>query len=242
MLRALEHFINASGCSRWWSSFAVIELPEDLPSSGISPQSQPGMGFGPASGSCDESSCSQSHQEGQLVHGRPYTSTLHLTLRLRHSRQASQVACRSEHRHYLHLGAFASTVVRFCLSGSSYDRTRKHRDREGDGEGGISETVGSRRRWALPPHKYPYPGVGFVIPDLEDCDRYADGGENWILGGDEVVGGNEQKVAVNVSSVVTVPAPVHAYGVGLDQDGVSEVRRLGDIIKTVVFEMKSEER
>ncbi|KAJ5297796.1 hypothetical protein N7508_008045 [Penicillium antarcticum] len=133
-------------------------------------------------------------------------------------------------------------LFRSVFRGSSYYRTGKHRDGEADGEGGISGTVGSSRRRTLAPHEYPYPGVEFVMRDLEDCDCYRDGGETVIVGGDGVVDGDGQKVAVDVSSLVTVPAPVHADGVGLGQDGILEARRLGDITKTVAIEMKSEER
>jgi hypothetical protein len=47
-------------------------------------------------------------------------------------------------------------------------------------------------------------------------------------------------VSVDISNSVTVPVPAHVDGLG--QGDISEVRQLGNITKTVVIEMKSEER
>ncbi|KAJ5762104.1 uncharacterized protein N7511_005486 [Penicillium nucicola] len=118
--------------------------------------------------------------------------------------------------------------------GSSYDRSGKLRDGEGEGEGVVTGTVGSSRRRTLPPHDYPYPGVEFVMRDLEDGDCV----EGGTLEGD--MAGNVLKISGEVSSVVAVPDCVHARG--NNSDCMPEVTRLGDITKTVVIEMKSEER
>lgn len=118
--------------------------------------------------------------------------------------------------------------------GSSYDRSGKNRD--GEHEGDVTETVGSSRRRTLPPHEFPYPGVEFVMRDLEDCEVAAKAGGK----ADGEVEGNEQKIPVEISSAVTVPVPVHVQADG--NEGISEVIQLGNITKTVVIEMKSEDR
>ncbi|KAJ6004286.1 hypothetical protein N7499_000355 [Penicillium canescens] len=115
------------------------------------------------------------------------------------------------------------------FKGSSYDRSGKHQD----GEHELSGTVGSSRRRTLPPHDCA--NVEFVLRDLEDCCD-GDGNENVNGDGD----GDGQTVSVDISNSVTVPVPAHVDGLG--QGDISEVRQLGNITKTVVIEMKSEER
>jgi hypothetical protein len=75
------------------------------------------------------------------------------------------------------------------------------------------------------------------LRDLEDC---CDGDGNENPNGDGDGDGHGQKESVDISKPVTVPVPVHVDG--LRQGDISEVRQLGNITKTVVIEMKSEER
>jgi hypothetical protein len=75
------------------------------------------------------------------------------------------------------------------------------------------------------------------LRDLEDC---CDGDGNGNANGDGDGNGDGRKVSVDISNSVTVPVPVHVDG--LRQGDISEVRQLGNITKTVVIEMKSEER
>ena len=89
----------------------------------------------------------------------------------------------------------------------------------------------------MPPHDCA--NVEFVLRDLEDCGD-GDGNANANGNGDGDGDGDGQMVSVDISNSVTVPVPAHVDGLG--QRDISEVRQLGNITKTVVIEMKSEER